>query len=157
MTATRRKKSTRRYGTTRHSGMRRRGSGNRGGVGRAGLGKRAKQKKHKYIGEVRNVGFTSHHPKEQLRTINISYLNSHFEEGKEIDLTGYKVLSKGVLTKKLKIKANKFSKKAAEKIRAAGGEAIHLSPTESAEEDEFEAVDEDFEPSDTPDEGESDE
>jgi len=144
---TRRKKSTRRFGYTRRSGKRRRGSGNRGGFGKAGSGKRAKQKKHRYIYEIQNRGFTSHHPKKILKTINISYINSHFEEGKEIDLTGYKILGKGIVTKKLKIKATSFSKKATEKIKQAGGEVISEEPASNEVEsgDEFEEVDEEGE------------
>lgn len=65
--------------------------------------------------------------------INVDVLN-RFEDGAEItpeilketgilkkQLDGVKVLGNGELTKKLTVKANKFSKSAVEKIEAAGG------------------------------------
>jgi ribosomal protein L15 len=44
----------------------------------------------------------------------------------ELELKGYKVLSGGTITAPIKVKASGFSKKAAEKIKQAGGEAIQL-------------------------------
>lgn len=71
----------------------------------------------------------------QYAEINVEVLNK-FEDGAEItpellksegiikkQLDGVKVLGNGELTKKLTVKANKFSKTAAEKIEAAGGKA----------------------------------
>ena len=71
----------------------------------------------------------------QLAEINVEVLNK-FEDGAEItpellksegiikkQLDGVKILGNGELTKKLTVKANKFSKAAAEKIEAAGGKA----------------------------------
>ena len=43
------------------------------------------------------------------------------EEGFEIELKGYKILSRGELDKKFIIKASAFSEKAKEKIEKAGG------------------------------------
>jgi large subunit ribosomal protein L15 len=71
----------------------------------------------------------------QFAEINVEVLNK-FEDGAEItpellksegiikkQLDGVKVLGNGELTKKLTVKAHKFSKTAAEKIEAAGGKA----------------------------------
>ena len=65
--------------------------------------------------------------------VNVEVLNK-FEDGAEVtpellrqngiikkELDGVKVLGNGELTKKLTVKANKFSKSATEKIEAAGG------------------------------------
>lgn len=65
--------------------------------------------------------------------INVDVLNN-FDDGTEItpellkktglvkqQLDGIKILGNGELTKKLTVKANKFSKSAVEKIEAAGG------------------------------------
>jgi large subunit ribosomal protein L15 len=66
--------------------------------------------------------------------INVEVLNEMFEDGAIItpdllketgilkrQLDGVKVLGNGDITKKLTVKANKFSKSAVEKIEAAGG------------------------------------
>ena len=71
----------------------------------------------------------------QFAEINVEVLNK-FEDGAEItpellksegiikkQLDGVKVLGNGELSKKLTVKAHKFSKSAAEKIEAAGGKA----------------------------------
>lgn len=67
--------------------------------------------------------------------VNLEKLNE-FKDGTTVDLTllvekglvkkefnGLKILAKGELSKKLTIKANKFSKAALEKIQKAGGNA----------------------------------
>lgn len=66
--------------------------------------------------------------------VNLSDLNERFEDGAEVTPVsliesglikklhdGVKILGDGELTKKLTVKANKFSKSAAEKIEANGG------------------------------------
>jgi large subunit ribosomal protein L15 len=71
----------------------------------------------------------------EFAEINVELLN-RFEEGAEItpellksegilkkQLDGVKILGNGDLTKKLTVKAHKFSKTAIEKIEAAGGKA----------------------------------
>ncbi|HIK01491.1 TPA: mitochondrial large ribosomal subunit protein uL15m [archaeon] len=99
----------------------RRGAGNRGGRGNAGrwdhkkmiaLTRDLKNKKLKSI-------------KTKIPVINLSQLNSIVikDDLKEIDLSGYKVLGKGSLTKAISIKASSFSKSAAEKIKEIGGNA----------------------------------
>ena len=68
--------------------------------------------------------------------VNIATLNDKFENGDEVDIQalldkkiirreedGLKVLGNGEITKKLTVKAKKFSASAKEKIEAAGGKA----------------------------------
>ena len=77
-------------------------------------------------------GFTNIFAKE-IVAINVDKLNI-FEDGTEVTpellietgvigkvKDGVKILGNGELTKKLTVKANKFSKSAEEKITAAGG------------------------------------
>lgn len=79
-------------------------------------------------------GFTNHWRKEYVG-VNVEALNA-FEDGAEVTpemmmaagmakkvTAGIKVLGEGELTKKLTVKAHKFSKTAMEKIEAAGGKA----------------------------------
>ena len=74
----------------------------------------------------------------EYATINVSVLN-RYNDGEEIDITrlisdrvirkefnGLKVLGNGELTKKVTIKASKFSASALEKIEKAGAKAIVL-------------------------------
>lgn len=80
-------------------------------------------------------GFSNAMFKKTYAVINVSDLNK-FEEGTEItpellfemgiikkQLSGIKVLGNGELTKKLTVRAQKFSNIAKEKIEAAGGKA----------------------------------
>ena len=79
-------------------------------------------------------GFTNKWAKEYAE-VNVKDLN-RFEDGTEVDLgmllaaglvgkqlDGLKVLGNGELSKKLTVKAEKFSKSAVEKIEKAGGKA----------------------------------
>ena len=79
-------------------------------------------------------GFTSRNHKE-IVAINLSVLE-RFGDGAEVSVAslieagvvknprdGVKILGNGELTKKLTVKANAFSKAAAEKIEALGGKA----------------------------------
>ena len=80
-------------------------------------------------------GFTNVNRKEYA-VVNLDILN-RFEDGTEvtpellketgiirkIEKDGVKILGNGSIEKKLTIKANKFTKSAAEKIEAAGGKA----------------------------------
>jgi large subunit ribosomal protein L15 len=74
--------------------------------------------------------------REEYEIVNLGFLNDKFEAGAEIDKAvllekGYihdkaarlKVLGDGELSKKFTVKADKFSKSAAEKIVHAGGKA----------------------------------
>lgn len=105
------------------------GSGNKGGKGMAGTGKRADQKKtlviklygNKYFGKQ---GITSKKTaKKKRKFVNLENIEKKFSAG-EIDLSEYKVLGNGEISKKFVIKAKAASASAIEKIKKAGGEII---------------------------------
>lgn len=122
----------------------RRGKGHRGGKGMAGTGKRAGQRRTWVLryrpGYFGKKGFTSLKQKRQKKekAINLSQISEQLEsflkkdiakksaKGIELNLIGYKVLSYGKLKEPIIIRANAFSKAAAQKIKEAGGEAIKL-------------------------------
>lgn len=133
-----RKKSSRMRGSTSHghgSRKKRKGSGHRGGKGMAGTGKRAGQKKTfilkkygaSYFGKK---GITSKKTAKKknkiinLRDIEINYNSLMKKFGKDnwLNLSEYKVLGDGELTKKIKIKALDISNSAKVKIEKIGGE-----------------------------------
>lgn len=73
---------------------------------------------------------------KEIIAINLSLLNSVFEDGAVVDIDalkakglvshvrdGVKILGNGEITKKLTVKVNYFSASAKEKIEAAGGKA----------------------------------
>ena len=144
MTVNKRKKFSRgRGGMTYGKGSKkkRRGSGNRGGKGMAGSGKRSDSKKPT-ISKIENYfgkhGFISKSSKE-IREINIGYIEENLaklssqslvsKEGEffsvDIGKLGFnKLLSKGPIANKYKIKAAYASKKAVEKVKASGGEVV---------------------------------
>ncbi|MEF8848764.1 MAG: uL15 family ribosomal protein [Candidatus Thermoplasmatota archaeon] len=106
-----------------------RGAGEKGGRGKAGWGK------HKFMhmrkvdpGHFGKKGFKR--PPSTIKkdeTINVGELEDKFPEKKEIDLTkeGYdKLLGSGTIDKKIKVKVEKTSKKAVEKIEAKDGKII---------------------------------
>jgi large subunit ribosomal protein L15 len=83
-------------------------------------------------------GFTNPNHKEFV-IVNLDDLDRLFEAGAEVTpevllatgiiskyLDGVKILAFGTLSKKLTVKAHKFSKAAAEAIAAKGGEAVTL-------------------------------
>ncbi len=134
------KKRSRKFrGLRRHGhGMKgRRGKGLRGGKGMAGLCK------HRYIWMVKyapdhwgNYGFTSHHPKKEIKAINLREIEERLPEFIEkgfareedgeifVDLTaaGYnKLLGNGRITRPMKIKVEYASAKAIEKLKSLGG------------------------------------
>jgi len=143
MVVNKRKKVTKYRAHTTHGGghrKKRRGAGSRGGRGNAGTGKRAGQKvaglKSKGIGAHR--GFTSKTVSDKAVTLNyftVKTLNKLVEKKLitlendfySIDLAklGYqKLLSTGNVKLKLKIKVEKITPRAEEKVKAAGGEII---------------------------------
>jgi large subunit ribosomal protein L15 len=76
---------------------------------------------------------------KEFAVVNLDDLEKHFDAGKEVtpealmekgvigsQKDGVKILAFGELKKKLKVKAHRFSKAAAEKIAAAGGEVVTL-------------------------------
>jgi large subunit ribosomal protein L15 len=81
-------------------------------------------------------GFTNARFRTDYTIVNVEQLEA-FESGTVVDLNAvlekaltsleaplFKVLGDGKLTKSLTVRAQKFSKSAAEKIRAAGGHAV---------------------------------
>ncbi|MDP1694025.1 MAG: uL15m family ribosomal protein [Candidatus Woesearchaeota archaeon] len=132
MVARREKKRKKYRGHTTHgwgSKKKHRGAGNRGGRGKAGTGKRADQLKSLVFKLYGNTYFGKkgfripQKIKKHAYMINIADL----PEGKEIDLTklGYtKLLSRGNVTRAIKITVEGCSKKAKEKIEKAGGSII---------------------------------
>ncbi len=119
----------------------RRGKGRKGGKGYAGLGKHHKSfaiKNPEFLWGKR--GFTSHHPKEMINAINVGELSEQIEglanrkmalfdgEGYEIDLGMLginKLLGRGKVDKKMRVKVKYASKIAVQKIEEAGGEVIN--------------------------------
>lgn len=129
----RQRKKNRKYHGTRSWGAgnikNRRGAGDRGGVGKGG-----RKNKFTYMVKyeperIRKKGFASWGAKE-LKEINLTGISklakASVEQKPTIELKGYKVLSDGVLEKPAIIKATGFSKKAQEKIKGSGGEAVPL-------------------------------
>ena len=81
-------------------------------------------------------GFNNKRFETKFATINLSDLDKYFKENDVVtpevlkergiikkQLSGIKVLANGELTKKLTVKANRFSSKAVSKIETAGGKA----------------------------------
>lgn len=116
----------RNYGYGSHK--KHRGGGSRGGRGNAG------KHKHKWSHTVKyepdNFGKRGFKRPQRyakpLKTINVSQIG-RMAEGKKVDLIklGYgKVLGNGTIGMALEVTARAFSKKAVEKIEAAGGRAV---------------------------------
>lgn len=112
------------------------GKGHKGSKARSGGGKAQgfEGGQMKLVRRIPKRGFTNIYAKEYA-TINLSALEV-FEDGAVVDALalknagivknakdGIKVLGDGEMTKKLTVKAAKFSKSAAEKIEANGGKA----------------------------------
>jgi len=111
-----------------------RGKGSKGGMGMAGTGKKAGQRRTYVLKYFPNYfgkrGF--HSRTKKLKGINLKDVQGNLgnfikegiakktPEGIEINLKGYKVLGEGELKDKLIIKADAFSEKAKEKIKASG-------------------------------------
>ena len=111
-----------------------RGAGLRGGRGNAGL------LKHRYMYMKKNMPdhFGRHgfkRPPSVIKkdvTINVGQLEQEFSGQKDIDLTkeGFdKLLGGGRLNSKLKVKVEKASQSAIDKIKEKGGEVISVSYT----------------------------
>lgn len=137
-----RKKAVRLRGSKTHgygSKKKHRGAGNKGGHGAAGSGKRGDAKKPSfwkggvYFGKY---GFKRKGIKSEVKAINISeieerladFISKKLVEEKngayivDIKKIGFnKLLGSGRVTKKFNISADYVSKKAAEKIKKAGG------------------------------------
>ena len=143
-----RRKSKGQRGTTRYHGARKKhkSSGHTGGKGMSGTGKRADHKKsliiklygNNYFGKQ---GVTSRGTaKNRSKVMNLHDIETNFDslmkkfgKGNELDLSGYKILGEGEITKKATIKALAFSQSAKEKITKAGGNIILAVNMESKE------------------------
>lgn len=144
MVTNKRRKVTKYRAHTTHGGghrKKRRGAGHRGGRGRAGSGKRGKVKKQS-LGKLGKHGFTPRSSKRKIKIISLDQLQTLIQKKKiqekdgVVDLTslGYqKLLSTGKLNLKLQIKIKQFSKKAEEKVKAAGGSILKEEKTSKAE------------------------
>ena len=142
MTVNRRRKRVRQRGSKTHGWgamKKHRGKGNRGGKGMAGSGKRADSKKpsiwkERYFGKY---GFKSKKQGIKISAFNLSYIEENFgsllkkniivKENNFYDIDAQKLgfnklLSKGNISNKLRIKVMFASKNAIEKVKAAGGE-----------------------------------
>ena len=140
MVTNKRKKVTKYRGGSTHGGgarKKRRGAGSRGGRGRAGSGKRAGHKKYGIV--LGSRGFT---PKNtvSVKAVNVNYFTPKrvqqlVHEGKALKEGGFysvdlgalgyhKLLGTGTTPLKLKVTVKSCSSRAAEKIKAAGGEVV---------------------------------
>lgn len=129
----RKERKKRKYLGSRHCGRgnkkKGRGSGTKGGTGMAGSGKH----KFTYITAYEpdyfgKHGFVRHAVKQVLPTINLYEIDALAKDGKlqKKDNTDYfefdgKVLGSGEISTAVVIKAKAWSKRAEEKIKAAGG------------------------------------
>lgn len=120
------------------------GHGKTSGRGHKGAGSRAGSSPHRFFAggstplwqAIPKRGFNNKWAKTVV-VVNVGDLESAFEAGDEVTIEvlskrniakgrfdELKVLGEGQLTKKLKVHAHRFSKSAAEKIAAAGGETV---------------------------------
>src|SRR3989344_4018882 len=121
----RKKKSSRYRGSQsakRGRKARTRGSGNQGGKGWAGTGKRGDQKKtlvikltggNNYFGKSKTL--RRGRAVKKLEVINLKNISKKYQDAKEINLKGYKILAEGELTIKAKIYASAASPSAIKK------------------------------------------
>lgn len=144
MVVHRRKKVVKFRGSKTHgwgSMKKHRGKGNKGGSGRAGSSKKGDAKKPSFWKwrAFGKHGFKKKGLKEDIKAVNISYLEDNFDnllsknlivkenDAFVVDISklGYnKLLSFGIVTKKFKILAKYASNNAIEKIKKAGGEIV---------------------------------
>ncbi|HSU72298.1 MAG TPA: uL15m family ribosomal protein [Candidatus Binatia bacterium] len=134
-----RRRVTRQRGSRTHGwGRLHRGSGNKGGAGNAGSGKKADAKKPSYADRVFGKhGFIAHNSAPADVVINVGDVAQHLPGWTvakhathaagvyTVDLgkLGYtKLLSQGKASVKMKLTVSSASKKAIEKIKAAGGD-----------------------------------
>lgn len=134
-----RRRLTRQRGSRTHGwGRLHRGSGNKGGAGNAGSGKKADAKKPSYWDrEFGKHGFIAHNSGPADVVINVGDVAQHLPSWTvekqathaagvyTVDLgkLGYtKLLSQGKASVKMKITIDYASKKAIDKVKAAGGD-----------------------------------
>jgi len=127
------KKAVRLRGTNSHGwGFRKKhkGSGHRGGKGMAGTGKRADHKKslvikkygNKYFGRQGVTSKGTRRKKEKI--MNLRNIEEKFAGKNEIDLSEYKILGVGEITRVISVSVKAITKAAREKIEKAGGKII---------------------------------
>ena len=130
MTVNRRKKVGKLRGSRMHGkGIKKgRGAGNRGGRGMAGTGKRAAQKKPSILTQYGNAYFGKHgftrpqKTQKKEKTLNLQALSKFSSSNINLTELGYtKLLGSGSPNQAYTITVSSFSKKAKEKIEAAGG------------------------------------
>jgi large subunit ribosomal protein L15 len=122
----------------------RRGKGNKGGWGRAGMHKHrfsyiTVHERH-FMAHGGRYGFHNQNATPQLPVVNLWHIEQLALSGKleKRDGRDYyefegKVLGSGQITRPVTVKAARFSGKAAEKIKAAGGSAEATQAQEKAE------------------------
>lgn len=122
---------------THGHGTHKRGAGRRGGHGFAGVkdarwmstikgGKlvAGKGRTGKY-GHFGKYGFTRGNLGKSPTTVNLSWVDLHFDKEADLAERGIeKLLGSGRITKPLKVKVSAWTKKAEEKVKAAGGEIV---------------------------------
>ena len=154
MVVHKRKKVTKYRAHTTHGGghrKKRRGAGSRGGRGRAGGGKRAGQKKAGGVIVIK--GKKGFNPRRLVtkKAINLGYFtlnkveklvsaNKGQKEGDfyvfDFKKLGYnKLLGTGKSEVKLKLAVSNYTAKAAEKLKAAGGEIIPITVNKKSKSD----------------------
>lgn len=106
-----------------------RGGGSRGGRGKAGMHKHKWSYTVKYEPDHFGKRGFKHPPgaAKRVKAINLKYLEALAGGKKKLDLSklGYnKVLGNGNISSALEVTAEAFSKKAIEKIEAAGGKVV---------------------------------
>ncbi|MCD4704868.1 50S ribosomal protein L15 [bacterium] len=119
-------------GRGNYSGRGMKGQRSRSG-GKSGLKRMGMKKIIAQLPKLRGFNRNS----DKVAIVNLSDLERKFKDGEEVNIkkllklglidsikNGVKILGKGVLNKKLKIKAHSFSKSAQEAIIKAGGEII---------------------------------
>jgi len=154
MVVNKRKKNTRQRGNNSHgwgAKKKHRGAGNRGGRGMAGSGKRADQFKPTILKLYGNAYFGKrgfHRPQKMIqsfKSLNLDELEillTSFLAEKKVVLEGeryllnledcgyHRLLGRGSVHHKFKIRAVHFSSRAGEKIRKAGGEVLNNESTD---------------------------
>ena len=132
-----RKKSSRYRASKTHgcgSMKKRRGKGNKGGAGNAGSFKRGDQKRPSFWQQTQGKqGFKPKGIKLKIKAIGLQDVQKLITKGSlkeekgiyNLGKLGYnKLLSKGEISKPIKIKVLKASKKVIERVKKVGGEVI---------------------------------
>ncbi len=132
------KKRNRKYLGTRRWGLGNikngRGAGDRGGVGKGGRKHKWTLITAKFPETIKKKGFTRWGSSGHGNEITLEAISRMLQSSKSssIELPEYKVLSNGSIPEKITVRAAAFSKKAAEKIQKAGGEATVMATEKAA-------------------------